>query len=247
MSALRTAKERVIEVPPIVIGAVKIKLIGDSVLCLHAWSHKAIRQMLDKQMGKAQQRKAPKDPTEEFLGALHVMPGAPEPVLHKEPDGTVWAEGEFGFRACGLKAAIIRAATDANLHMTDMRRALRVPGDVSRGANGAGRDAQRFQSDSLIRIQADRAWMGMDMVRLSSSVADVRFRPVFTDWWANAVIKYNKSVLNLEQVVNLVKMAGFGVGIGEWRPERGGEWGTFTIDPNIEALPDEIVEVTSRE
>jgi len=222
------------EVPPIRIGRVKMRLIGDEILCVHNWSDKAKRLMLEKQMGKAQQGKEPKCPTEDFLGALHVMPGC-KPLLHDEDPGSIYAVGEFGFRACGLKAAIIRAATDVGMRMTDMRRAIRIPGSILK--------ENCFGSEALIRLHCDPGpYMRCDMVRLESGVADLRFRPEFRNWSADVLIRFNRAVITLEQVVNLVRTAGFGVGLCEWRPERGGEWGTFKVDSHIETLPDEFEE-----
>jgi hypothetical protein len=42
-------------------------------------------------------------------------------------------------------------------------------------------------------------------------------------------IKFNTSAISAEQVANLLNVAGFGVGIGEWRPERNGSYGRFHV------------------
>ena len=33
-----------------------------------------------------------------------------------------------------------------------------------------------------------------------------------------------------EQIAMLISNAGFSVGVGEWRPEKGGDFGTFAIE-----------------
>jgi hypothetical protein len=40
-------------------------------------------------------------------------------------------------------------------------------------------------------------------------------------------------LLQRDDVLALVDRAGFGVGICEWRPEKGGEFGRFEIDQNV--------------
>jgi hypothetical protein len=42
------------------------------------------------------------------------------------------------------------------------------------------------------------------------------------------------SLLTRESVLSLVEAGGLGVGIGEWRPEKRGDMGTYFIDPNKE-------------
>ena len=61
----------IIEIPPIVIKTMIITLVGDSSLIVHKWSEKAKKQMLDKQMGAAVQKKAPKDPEQDFRDSLY--------------------------------------------------------------------------------------------------------------------------------------------------------------------------------
>ena len=34
---------------------------------------------------------------------------------------------------------------------------------------------------------------------------------------------------SLEQILNMVNFGGFGVGIGEWRPERDGQFGMYEL------------------
>lgn len=210
-----------VEVPPIKIGNVEVTIVGTATLVTHRFAEKAIRQMLDKQMGKANAKvKEPKDPEKDFLGGLYILPGT-EVKVHSKDSESIYAEGHFGFPAIGLKAAIVRAATDAGLRMTDMQRAFRIPVEL------------------LEIICTPGAFMRQDMVRLESGVADVRFRPEFREWSIKTTIQYNRSVLSLEQLLNLIRIAGFGVGLGEWRPQKGGMFGTFALDPKVTELPDE--------
>ena len=40
-------------------------------------------------------------------------------------------------------------------------------------------------------------------------------------------------ILTVDILANVVNSAGFGCGIGEWRPERGGDFGRFELDPTV--------------
>lgn len=228
------------EVPPIQIGRLQVFLCGTSRLVTHRFGAKAIRQMLGKQMGEAKQGRDRKDPIADFVGGLHVMPGS-KIFIHGEftldmiedlltqiseedaPPQEVWAQGEFGFPGRAFKAAIVRAATDTGMHMTDIRRAVHIP-------------------QELIPIQCEPGpYLRVDMVRLESGVADVRFRPEFREWQAEVLVRFNRSVLSQQQLVNLIRTAGFGVGLCEGRPQgkkSSEDWGTFDCR-KIVTLPDE--------
>ena len=40
---------------------------------------------------------------------------------------------------------------------------------------------------------------------------------------------YNASAVSPEQIINYFNIGGFGVGVGEWRPEKDGQWGRFHV------------------
>ncbi len=45
----------------------------------------------------------------------------------------------------------------------------------------------------------------------------------------------NSGAISAEQIANLLNTAGFGVGIGEWRPEKNGSYGRFHVASTEEA------------
>lgn len=187
-----------IELPPIMIQTVKFMLIGDSPLIVHAWSEKAKRQMLDKQMKKATKAKEAKDPQADYEACFYRT-----------------STGAYGFPAIGLKAAMISACRFADMKMT-----------LARGA---------FHIDAEMVEVIGEPQPREDMVRVGMGTADIRYRPEFVDWRIPVTLKINASVISPEQVANLLNIAGFGVGIGEWRPERNGQYGRFHVATSGEA------------
>jgi hypothetical protein len=81
----------------------------------------------------------------------------------------------------------------------------------------------------MVAIQAGPPKMRQDMVRVGMGTADVRFRGEFTQWAVDLTVSYNAAALSPEQIVNLFNLAGFGVGVGEWRPEKDGGYGRFHV------------------
>jgi hypothetical protein len=187
-----------IELPPLAIQTVTFMLVGDSPLIVHAWSEKAKKQMLDKQMKKASKAKEAKDPEADY-----------EACFYKTPTGA------YGFPAIGLKAAMVSAARFVDAKMTVLRGALHI-------------DCEMVEVIGEPRPRED-------MVRVGMGTADIRYRPEFPEWRMPVTIKFNSAVVSAEQIANLLNNAGFGVGIGEWRPERNGSYGRFHVASSEEA------------
>lgn len=78
--------------------------------------------------------------------------------------------------------------------------------------------------------------MREDVVRLGgpSRSADLRYRPEFPEWRTALEVTYVKSSLTRESLLSLVDAGGMGIGIGEWRPEKRGEFGTYQVDASRE-------------
>ncbi|ALC12472.1 hypothetical protein [Sphingopyxis sp. 113P3] len=187
-----TKSTAAIELPPLNIQTVTFVLIGDSPLIVHAWSEKAKRQMLDKQMKKATKAKEAKDPEADY-----------EACFYKTETGA------YGFPAIGVKAAMVSACRFVDAKMTVMRGAFHIDCEMLT-VNGEPRPRE-------------------DMVRVGMGTADIRYRPEFPEWKIPVMIKFNASVISAEQIANLLNAAGFGVGIGEWRPEKNGSYGRFHV------------------
>lgn len=126
--------------------------------------------------------------------------------MHLLPDGRP------GFPCVGFKAAAVSACrfTDG-IKMTEARGAFHVVGE-------------------LAPIESPPPVMREDMVRIGMGVADIRYRAEFRDWKVPLTIRYNRGALSPAQIVNLFNIAGFGVGVGEWRPERDGSYGMFHVE-----------------
>jgi hypothetical protein len=68
-----------------------------------------------------------------------------------------------------------------------------------------------------------------DMVRINGTTADVRHRGEFVEWEVQLAYRLNINVLSFEQLANLFQIAGFSVGVGEWRPQKDGSNGMFHV------------------
>lgn len=214
MATKATSKAGVIALPEIKIRTMRFTIEGDSPMVTHNWDIKALEMIAAKQRGAGKAGKEARVPEAEFMAGLYVLPEC-KPVLHDEDAPDFWAEGRFGFKSVGMKCALVRAATDAQMKMSDARRAFHVDGD-------------------LVEIHGGPPVMDTSMVRIGMGTSDIRYRPRWDKWHCNVQLRFNAGVISAEQIANLVRIAGFGVGLCEWRPEKGGPWGMFSLSPKIE-------------
>ncbi len=84
--------------------------------------------------------------------------------------------------------------------------------------------------NQMIEIHGDPPVLREDMVKVGMGTADIRYRGEFKNWYADLVVSYNANgVYSLEQIVNIINAGGYACGIGEWRPERDGQYGMFHV------------------
>lgn len=195
-----------IVIPPMNIQSLELVVVGDSELIIHKWSEKAKKAMLDKQMHNAVPAKAAKNPEQDFFDSLYWLTKKPA-----KPKMADLAKAKFGFPAVGFKAAAVNACSF-------------VEGVTKVVARGMMHINQEF-----IEIESDAPRMREDMVRVGMGTADLRYRGGFEKWRATLPISYNANVISAEQIANLFELAGFAIGVGEWRPPKNGDFGRFHV------------------
>lgn len=201
----KATQQTQVTIPPMNIQTLEIVLVGDSSLISHAWAEKAKKMMLDKQMKKAMPKKEAKSPEQDFIDSLYWFSKKPA-----KPTLSDVEKADFGFPAIAFKAA----AVDACSHVDGMTKV---------SARGA------FHIDcDLVKIEG-KPTPREDMVRIAMGTADIRYRGEFLKWRVRLPVKYNANVISPEQIVNLFETAGFGIGIGEHRPQCNGQNGRFHV------------------
>lgn len=202
-----------IEINKIGTSTMLVPIIGTAPLIVHNFSEKSKRQMLEAQQGK----KSPKeirDPQAEYEAAFYRI--ADE---NNGPD-------RYGFPVTAFKAATVGAARfyGKDVKMTELRQFLFMHGILTKA------DPQQ-----LVEINGEPE-MREDIVRLGgmSRSADLRYRPMFPTWSAVLKVTFVSSALSESSVLSLIDAGGLGIGVGEWRPEKRGEFGTYAVDQNAD-------------
>lgn len=208
----------VVEIKPLDIHAVKIKIVGDTPLIVHAWSEKAKRMMLEAQM-KTTKTKARelRDPFDDFIQSMYWIEGKPEVSTPEAFEQAVKNGAKWGFPVGAIKMAANAAAYRMGWVKNQM--GLRGAYFLRSGYGG------------LARIEGSIPVMREDMVRVGMGTADLRYRAEFQNWSMNLILEYNASgAMTLEQIVNVIQAGGYVCGLGEWRPEKDGSNGQYHIE-----------------
>ncbi len=194
-----------VELRPIDIKSFKLTIVGTSPLIVHKFSEKSRKQIADKQQQKAKGGRDKRDPHSEFLAALYMMPGSPAPLSKG---------AKYGIPASGFQKAAMKACRYIQgINMTF----------------AAGAFFVREDSGGLVQIKCSKPFMREDTIRLPNKNLDLRYRPEFSEWSCELTIDYNASAISAEQIVNLFHHAGFHIGWGELRREKGFSNGAFAV------------------
>ena len=243
---MATAKKtEVLVINPLNMRTTEVEVIGDSPLIVHAWSVKARREMLEKQMKLTKtETKSVKNPLEDFVSGAYWL--TPMPTEYDQDSVENALEGaRFGFPCSAFKKAILSTSSRLGwgIAKTEFNTAFFIeanePGYYTADLKLSD-DKKRlitipnqFLTFDMIEIFSDTPVIREDMVRLAGigRPADIRYRPEFRNWSAKLKITYvDGGLVTIEQIVNALDAAGKVNGIAEWRPEKGGTFGTFHVN-----------------
>ncbi len=124
----------------------------------------------------------------------------------------VKAGAKFGFPAGGLKQSAVSAAYRAGL----------TKDKVSTFG------AFHIKSGELVEIQGIPR-MREDYAIVSNGAPDLRYRGEFPEWAIDFDIEYNASLYSIEQIATFFNFGGFATGLGDWRVEKGGVFGSYKV------------------
>ena len=132
-----SSQKKSVEILEFSIRQTVIPITGISPLIVHKWSEKAMREIADKQAGKAKNKKH----------EIRVPEQDYEQAKHKSPEG--WD----GFPAAGFKAAMTRGAKMIGLVMKDTQTAFFIKADCE--------ETQLVKINGESRMRTDMVRVGM--------------------------------------------------------------------------------------
>lgn len=218
----KTTDKEVVEIRPIEIRKIPIRIVGDSPLITHAWSEKAKRMMLEAQQKTTKTKaKEIRRPFMDFIESMYWLSEKPtadtdEKLEKMFKEIMASGTGRFGFSVTAVK----QAANSAAYRLGWVKNQMELRGSYFL-EGGFG---------DYFEIKYEDLRMREDMVRIGQGSADLRYRAEFSGWYADLVLKYNaNSNMTIEQIINCINAGGFACGIGEWRPEKDGSFGMYHV------------------
>lgn len=196
-------KEEIIEFKPIEPRTVEITIQGDTDLILNKMNDVTTRQLTDARKDKAKDLVKPNE-WESVITAMHWLNGKPkkfsEDVLKENLDPSVNAPCITAF---GLKKSFGEALTRNKIstYSTEFRATVNVLG----------------QKDNLIPITFAEYHLDEKLMSPKKGAPVLVKLNRFSGWTATFKISFLENVYSLEQIVNVINLAGFGLGIGSGR------------------------------
>ena len=167
---------------------------------------------------KATKTKArePRDPFDDFINSMYWL--TKKPASTKEAFENALNNGaKWGFPVASIKMAGNAAAYRNGWVKNQMQ---------LRGAYFL-----RSNYGDLAEILNSKPIMREDMVRVGIGTSDLRYRAEFRNWSMDIDLEYNAGgEITIDQIVNVINAGGYSVGIGEWRPEKDGDFGRFHVE-----------------
>jgi len=121
-------------------------------------------------------------------------------------------EFNVGFPASGFGKGINNVAPKLGLYKKDVRSSVRILGDIV---------ALNYKKKDENETWGRQSGM--------TKAPMLIIRPEFTDWSCELKIMYDSGSISAEEIINLINLAGFHCGIGAYRPECSGTFGTYEV------------------
>ena len=199
---LPAEKQEMIHVVPVTVAVAKFRVIGETPLVLQAMSQKARLELGHTTEKVGKTKKSVRVPQDDFNACRRFVD-----VKGKKVDA---------FDPAGFKKGMVHAAT----YLDGMTKV------AARGGfhvcPGVDLIPLTLESEPTLRE---------DVVRPPMQAPQIRWRPQYTPWGCNIEVHYIESFLSGSDIFNLLNWAGRVSGMGENRPQKGGNWGMYRVEP----------------
>lgn len=205
-------KEEIVELKPLVAKYVDVTIVGDGDLVLNKMNDVTVRSLVDKRKGKSADMEKP-NIWEEIITSMHWYNGKPTEYSEESLEKAL-IENAPCITAFGLKKsfgdAVVRNEIDK--YKTKFDANVNV---VSSGGLIPIKFAEHFIDEKLMSPKKGSPVL----VHLNR----------FSGWSATFTVAYTENAYSAEQIINIINLSGFGLGIGSGRSSGYGRYHVGSI------------------
>lgn len=206
-------KQEIIEIKPMDIRTARITIMGDGDLVLNKMNDVTAKGLVDKRKDKAKDLTKP-NVWEEIITALHWRDGKPsdfsEEGLHKALEENAPCITSFGLKK-SFGDAVVRNEIDKYKTKFDANMNIIAP---------AG----------LVPIAFSEHFIDEKLMSPKKGSPVLVHINRFSGWSATFTVQHTMNVYSLEQVINIINLAGFGIGIGSGRTSGYGRYHVENVE-----------------
>lgn len=193
-------KTETIEIKRIDVKQVTVKIVGDGDLILNKMNDVSTRQLTDQRKNKAKDMEVPNE-WEQIITAMHWKDGKPTDFSEQ---GLIDALKNNApcITAFGLKKSFGEAV---------------VRNEIDKFKTKFDQSVNIIAKGNLVPIKFIEHYIDEKLM------SPMRGKPIlvrmnrFSGWSAEFTIQFTENVYSLEQIINIINLAGFGLGIGSGR------------------------------
>lgn len=196
-------KERIIEVEPVKIEQATICIEGDGDLVLNKMNARTVRELTAARDGKKTIKQVP-NIWEDIITAVHWRDGIPVSDTYSECSEEILRQMLLDNAPCitgfGLKKSFCQAVVrnEVDTYATKFDNAMNV-------------------TNRLEPIKFAEHFVDKTLMSPKRGAPVLVYINRFSGWSSQIHITYTENVYSLDQIVNIINMAGFGLGIGSGR------------------------------
>ena len=208
------AKTEVIELKAIAPKTATIIIQGDSDLILNQMNSVSRRQLTDERKDKAKDISEKDNKWEKIITAIHWQGGEPKEFSEKALSDLLKKDAPC-ITAFGLKQSFKQAVTRNKIatYSTEFDATMNVVG----------------KGDGLVPIKFAEHHVDEKLMSPKRGAPVLVYLNRFSGWSAEFEISYLENVYSLEQITNIVNLAGFGLGIGSGRSSGYGRYHVIDV------------------
>ena len=205
------ALENIIDLKPIDVKTMVVSIVGDTDLVLNKMNDPTVRMLTDARKDKAKDLNKPNF-WEEIITSMHWRDGKPS-VFTEESLKDALTNNAPCISAFGLKKSFGESVT-RNL--------------IDKYSTKFDASVNIIAPNGLVPIKFTEHFIDEKLMSPKRGAPVLVHLNRFTGWSADIKIQFLENAYSMEQIVNIIKLAGFGIGIASGR--RGSGYGRYHIE-----------------